>query len=46
MCKYLKKYFPKEVREKQIELETIAGREQFGKDYKHPSERKYPCRIM
>ncbi|KAH8592229.1 SPX domain-containing protein [Bisporella sp. PMI_857] len=44
LSKYLKKYFPKEVRQKQIELETAAGREQFGVLYKHPSEQR--CNIM
>ncbi|TAQ84600.1 hypothetical protein B7494_g7081 [Chlorociboria aeruginascens] len=41
---YLKKYFPKEVREKQIQLEIQSGIEQFGPYYKHPSEQK--CLVM
>jgi len=41
---FLKKYFPKEVTQKQIALETAAGIEQFGIFYKHPSESK--CLVM
>lgn len=42
--KFIRKYFPKETREKQIELETAAGVEQFGIYYKHPSQRN--CLVM
>lgn len=44
LASFLKKYFPKETRQKQIELETAAGIEQFGIYYKHPSESK--CCVM
>ncbi|KAL3426180.1 hypothetical protein PVAG01_02971 [Phlyctema vagabunda] len=44
LASFLKKYFPKETRQKQIELETAAGIEQFGIYYKHPSETK--CLMM
>jgi hypothetical protein len=44
LIKKLKKYFPKETREKRIELETIDGIARFGPSYKHPSEDK--CRVM
>jgi len=40
LTKLLWKHFPKETREKKIHLETLAGREQFGIYYKHPSEQK------
>ena len=40
----LKKYFPKEVRQKQIEYEIEAGKEQFGVLYTHPSESR--CSLM
>jgi len=42
--KFLQKYFPKEVREKQIAHEKADGIERFGPLYKHPSEQK--CRVM
>ncbi|PSS09205.1 hypothetical protein M430DRAFT_61553 [Amorphotheca resinae ATCC 22711] len=44
LARFLKKYFPKETRQKQIELETAAGIEQFGIYYKHPSESR--CTVM
>lgn len=44
LSKFLKKNFPKEVRAKQIYLETEDGRERWGIDYKHPSEES--CRVM
>lgn len=44
LIKKLKKYFPKETREKRIELETIDGIARFGPSYKHPSEDK--CMVM
>lgn len=44
LAAFLKKYFPKETKEKQIALETAAGIEQFGIFYKHPSESK--CLLM
>jgi E3 ubiquitin-protein ligase BAH len=44
LARFLKKYFPKETRQKQIELETAAGIEQFGIYYKHPSESR--CAVM
>ena len=44
LTKFLKKYFPKETREKQIAIETADGVEQFGMYYRHPSE--YKCAVM
>ncbi|CZR57398.1 uncharacterized protein PAC_07287 [Phialocephala subalpina] len=44
MTAYLKKWFPKEVREKQIQNETEQGREDLGPGYVHPSESK--CAVM
>jgi E3 ubiquitin-protein ligase BAH len=44
LIKKLKKYFPKETREKKIQLETEDGIATFGPTYKHPSEDK--CEIM
>ena len=44
LVRFLKKYFPKETREKQIAIETADGIEQFGIYYKHPSE--YKCALM
>ncbi|KAF8866049.1 RING-14 protein [Acephala macrosclerotiorum] len=44
MTAYLKKWFPKEVREKQIANETEQGREDLGPGYVHPSQQK--CAIM
>ena len=36
LANFLVKYFRREVLEKQVELETAAGIEQFGIFYKHP----------
>lgn len=44
LSRYLKKFFPKEVRQKQIDNETAHGRELFGVLYTHPSEQR--CSIM
>ncbi|KUJ10595.1 uncharacterized protein LY89DRAFT_244451 [Mollisia scopiformis] len=44
MSSYLELWFPKEVREKRIAIETEAGREALGIHYKHPSEEK--CVVM
>ncbi|KAG0647184.1 putative RING finger [Hyphodiscus hymeniophilus] len=44
LIKKLKKYFPKETREKRIQLETEDGIATFGVTYKHPSEDK--CKVM
>jgi len=46
LSKFLQKYFPKEVRAKQIVHETADGRERFGPSYVHPSEGKGICMIM
>jgi E3 ubiquitin-protein ligase BAH len=46
LSKFLKKYFPKEVREKQILHETADGIERFGSTYVHPSQEKGPCAVM
>lgn len=42
--RYLKKFFPKEVLQKQIANETADGIEQFGPYYVHPSEAN--CAVM
>ncbi|KAH7369916.1 SPX domain-containing protein [Rhexocercosporidium sp. MPI-PUGE-AT-0058] len=42
--KFLRKYFPKEVLQKQIANETAHGIEQFGPYYTHPSESN--CVVM
>ena len=42
--RYLRKYFPKEVKEKQIQHEIADGIERFGQSYKHPSQQK--CHMM
>lgn len=44
--KFLKKYFPKEVKVKQIELEKADGEEKFGIYYTHPSESEQRCLVM
>ncbi|RKF62476.1 putative RING finger protein C6B12.07c [Erysiphe neolycopersici] len=44
LVNFLKKYFPKEVRLKQIADETTNGIERYGVYYKHPSEEN--CCIM
>ncbi|KAE8449927.1 hypothetical protein EG329_007066 [Mollisiaceae sp. DMI_Dod_QoI] len=41
---YLQKWFPKEVREKQIANETEVGIEELGPGYVHPSQQK--CAVM
>lgn len=41
---FLKKYFPKEVKLKQIADETVNGIERYGIYYRHPSEEK--CSMM
>lgn len=44
--KFLKKNFPREVREKRIENEIIDGVSRFGPSYVHPSQSKDKCQVM
>jgi hypothetical protein len=43
--KFLTKYFPKEIKRKQRELEIAAGEEKFGIYYTPPSENS-KCQVM
>jgi hypothetical protein len=44
--RFLKKNFPREVREKRIENEIIDGVSRFGPNYVHPSQSKDKCQVM
>jgi hypothetical protein len=44
--RFLKKNFPREVREKRIENEIIDGVSRFGPNYVHPSQSKDKCEVM